>query len=265
MKIIDCIQGTPEWLEARRAKITGSRFKDVLARGNGITRTKYIEMLIKERRTGKVIKGYCDSNMEEGQKQEPAARLHYEKVNNVKVQEVGFIEHTGVDYLNYVGVSPDGLVGDDGGLEIKCPLLKNHKEYIKNNVLPSAHKAQVQGCMWVTERKWWDFVSYCENEEDVEKYWCVRVYRDQKYINELAAAVAVFIDEMVKLKEQSNDFNSGGCSDDEWRNKEINRVLGMCRNGLVQIYRRKAGFRKPLPDKIKQTINKDVEFVYWGK
>jgi len=265
MKIIDCIQGTSEWLDAKRGKVSGSRFKDVLSKGNGITRTKYMQELVKEHKTGKTVKGYCDENMIAGQKSEPIARLHYETVNNVKVQEVGFIEHTGIDYLNYVGVSPDGLAGDDGGLEIKCPLLKTHKEYIEKNVLPSVYKPQVQGNMWVTERKWWDFVSYCENEEDIEPYWCIRVYRDQKYINELAAAVAVFIDEMVKLKEQSNDFNGGGCNEEDWRNKEINRVLGMCRNGLVQIYRRKAGFRKPLPDKIKQVIKQDVEFIYWGK
>lgn len=264
MKIIDCKQGSPEWHKARISKITGSRFKDVLSKGGGATRSKYMQELVKERKTGKPAKGYFDANMEDGQDREPAARLYYEKVNNVKVEEVGFIEHTGVDYINYVGVSPDGLVGEDGGLEIKCPLLKTHKEYIEKNVLPSTYKAQVQGCMWVTERKWWDFVSYCENDEGVESYWSIRVYRDQNYINELAASVAVFIDELVKLKNQPDDF---GCSDDEWKAFAEGkvRVRGMCRNGLVQIARRKYGFKKPLNEKVKNIINGDVDFIMTGQ
>ena len=118
MKIIDCKQGSPEWHKARISKITGSRFKDVLSKGGGVTRSKYMQELIKERRTGKPAKGYFDDNMKDGQDREPAARLCYEKINKVEVEEVGFVEHTGVDYKDYVGVSPDGLIGEEGGLEI---------------------------------------------------------------------------------------------------------------------------------------------------
>lgn len=255
-------QGSPEWLEVRRGKITGSRFKDVLSKGGGVTRSKYMQELIKERKTGKVAKGYFDDNMKDGQDREPAAKLHYEKINNVKIKEVGFIEHNGIDYKNYVGVSPDGLIGEDGGLEIKCPLLITHDDYMTKNVLPSTYKAQVQGNMWVTDRKWWDFVSYCENEQNIEQYWSIRVCRDQKYINELAASISVFIDELVKLKEQSND---SGYSEEEWLTEKDNRVRGMCRNGLVQIFRKKHGFIIPLPKKVKKTINNDVNFIMTGK
>jgi hypothetical protein len=96
------------------------------------------------------------------------------------------------------GASPDGLVGDEGGIEIKCPLPHTHVSYLRAGDVPSKYIPQIQGCLWITGREWWDFMSYHPAMEDL----IVRVYRDEAYIKKLADAVtsAVEIIETETLK-----------------------------------------------------------------
>jgi putative phage-type endonuclease len=238
-------QGTPEWHEARRAKITGTGFSKVLSKKDGKTRTAYMRQLILERKTGVTADGYYDKNMEVGNQTEPQARLYYEKINKVKIEQAGFVDYHPeskvelAEYGNYVGVSPDGLVGTDGGVEIKCPLPKTHLEYMTKNRLPSTYKPQVQGILWVTNRKWCDFISFCPQVEK-QPYWCIRIERDEEYIKNLKTEVSKFIDEMLKMQIEIQDVDpqllidvTGGSNEDDWLLAKQMEIRGKVRHGVV--------------------------------
>jgi hypothetical protein len=134
--------------------------------------------------------------MEEGTETEPQAREYYAGLNGVTVEQIGFIQ-LGDD----IGSSPDGLVGDDGMIEIKCPFPSTHLGYILKGSLPSEYKAQVQGGLWVSGRKWTDFISFDPRVKS-RPFWSIRVERDEKYIGELARAVQVFVEELQTLTEK---------------------------------------------------------------
>ena len=233
------IQGRPEWHAARIGKITGSRFKDVLSR-RGATRANYMRELLLERKTGRAVQGFYNAEMEWGLQTEPQARAYYEKITRTKVEQVGFIDHPLEQYRGYVGVSPDGLLGSAGCIEIKCPNTSTHLEYIAKDVLPSKYVAQVQGVMWVTERRWCEFISFDPRVPE-NPYWHVYVMRDESYINKLAAAVDVFIQEMVEMQKNQTevdpqlliDVTEGGCSDLDWQLKMEQGIRGKCRTLFV--------------------------------
>ena len=190
MQVIDCIQGSDEWFAARLGKVSASNFGKVMAGGAGKTRKSYMMKLVAERLTGERQAGFSNENMENGIEREAEAREYYEALNRVTVEQVGFIE------LNDdVGASPDGLIGDDGGIEIKCPLAATHIETILAKKVPTVYIPQIQGNMWVSERDYWDFVSY---HPFVEGYhlWQMRVKRDEEYIKNLAAKVELFVSEL---------------------------------------------------------------------
>jgi len=181
-------QGSQEWFKVRCGKVTGSGFANILVKGKGKTRTTYMLKLAAERATGVIQPTFQNDAMRWGSETEPQARAYYERVTGNKVEQVGFVE------LNeYVGVSPDGIVGD-GLIEIKCPNTATHIGYLKAGVLPSAYKAQVQGQMWVADKKWCDFVSF--DPRCPEPYFCIRVERDNDYIKTLSEAVEVFVMEL---------------------------------------------------------------------
>lgn len=194
MRIIDCIQGSEEWFQARAGIVTASEFKAVLSKGQGITRKKYMYRLIAERLSGKpIINDFQSKAMEHGTETEERARWNYTLETGNDVDEVGFVK------LNDdVGCSPDGLTGA-GGVEIKCPDVHTHIEYLLNRTLPSQYKAQVQGCMWVCEKETWDFISYDYRIEGKELL-VIPVTRDDKYIANLDAEVNVFLEEMYELE-----------------------------------------------------------------
>jgi putative phage-type endonuclease len=239
-------QGTKEWHEARRGKITGTGFAKVMStRGNA--RIDYMRELLLERKTGKTIGGdFTNEAMEWGTATEPQARKAYEITNHVKVEQVGFIDHPQAMYRGYVGISPDGLVGKDGGLEIKCPF-KKHLEYVSKNRVPPEYFWQVQGSLWVTGRKWWDFVSFDPRIEK-EPYFCIRVERDEAIMRKIGDTVDKFIQDLVDMQRVSKTGidpqeildKTSGCSDEEWekRKKEIDKKLqqvveGKVRHGVV--------------------------------
>jgi hypothetical protein len=180
MKILNHEQGSDEWLISRLGVLTASNFAKLLSpTGKKSTQMEaYVNQLVAEKCTGKVTEFYKSADMERGNELEPEARAMYEFITGNEVFETGLILH---DDLN-VGCSPDGLVGDDGGLEIKCPKPENHVANLRRGSIDMKYYPQVQGCLWITERDWWDFVSFHPEMEIL----IVRVERDDKYINSLA-------------------------------------------------------------------------------
>lgn len=189
-------QGTLEWRAARAGHATASRFADVMAKvklGEAKTRQDYRWELVTERLSGIPLEQYQSKAMRRGNELEPEARAAYEAETGVLVRKVGFLNHPEVQWC---GASPDGLIDDDGGLEIKCP--DNPVIHVQtiHGGMPDEHRPQVQGGMWVTGRKWWDFVSYDPRmPEDLQLY-VQRVKRDDAYIEKLAAEVGVFLGEV---------------------------------------------------------------------
>ncbi len=172
----------------RLGKATGSRFADVLAAGRGLTRRAYATQLALEIITGQPSETYTSPAMELGVEREPVARAQYEALTGNFVTEVGFCLHDSLP----CGVSPDGLIDTNGGLEIKCPKERTHAEYLALPAEPPAYTAQIQGCLWVTGRQWWDFVSFNPAFPPNARLVMRRVLRDDAYIDRLADAVASF-------------------------------------------------------------------------
>lgn len=189
-------QGTPEWLSLRLGKVTASRFKDVMTNGRGGAPSKtaesYMIELAIEKVTGNSLPFFENDAMRHGTETEPQARAMYEVLSGNEVSEVAFIEHN-----EFVGVSPDGLVGNDGLLEIKCPNTKTQVErFLKEIGLPSDYKWQVHGQIWVAEREWCDFLSFDDRIDTAAQYLCTRVYRDDALIKELSDRVERFSGEL---------------------------------------------------------------------
>jgi hypothetical protein len=192
IEIIQCEQSTPEWYEARLGIPTASRFKDVLAKGEGKTRKRYMLDLAGERLTGEPCEGFTNAHMERGKAMEDEARDLYMFMTDTECKCVGFIRN------GDKGASPDSLIGENGMLEIKTKLPALQIECILADKLPSEHVAQVQGALWVAEREWLDFVSYWPKLPLFVK----RIHRDEDYIKNLAAEVAKFNSEMLELIEK---------------------------------------------------------------
>ena len=186
----DCIQGTPEWHECRLGLPTASRFSDLLAKGEGKMRNNYLNELAADIYRGFVeMDSYSNAHMERGKEQESDARKLYAFERAAKPELVGFLRN------GRKGASPDSLIGDDGGLEIKCCIGRIQIERLRRGDLPPEYRAQVQGNLWVSEREWWDFVSY----SPALPLMVTRVYRDEAYIANLAKAVDAFVDELSAL------------------------------------------------------------------
>tara|TARA_Y100000310_G_C20679575_1_gene815119 strand:+ start:2005 stop:2616 length:612 start_codon:yes stop_codon:yes gene_type:complete len=201
MEIIECTQGEDEWLQTRLGKVTASRFKDVISKGRGNapskTREAYMLQLVAELLTDQPQDNFTNAAMEWGTETEPQARATYEFASGLDVVEVGFITHS-----EHIGVSPDGLIGDNGLLEIKCPKTTTHLQRVRGGVFPTEYKAQVQGQLWVSEREWCDFVSFDPRIVGPSSYFCIRVNRDEDYIKELESKVNQFVGEMLTIYEE---------------------------------------------------------------
>ncbi len=190
IQIIDCEQGSPEWFAARAGIPTASEFHTVMAvgkqGGKSVTRVAYLNKLVGEIITGEPMASYSNDDMERGKLMEDEARDLYGMVHGGDVTRVGFIRN------GDKGASPDSLIGDKGGLEIKSAAAHIQIARLLADELPSEHKAQVHGSMWVAEREWWDFVSYCPKLPLFVK----RVYRDEDYIKKLSNEVDLFNTEL---------------------------------------------------------------------
>lgn len=181
-------QGTPEWHQLRCGCPTASRFADILSKGRGsaesVTRRKYLLSVVAERLSNEVAETYSNPHMERGKAFEAEARDLYSFRTGNDVREVAFIRNTQIG----AGASPDGLIGDDGMLEIKTRLPELHLELVLSGGLPPEHKAQVQGQLMVSGRKWVDYVSYWPKLP----LYIVRVERDEEFISLLRANIKVF-------------------------------------------------------------------------
>jgi len=192
----ELIQGTPEWLEARRGKVTASRVADVVAKtksGWGAGRKNYEAQLIAERLTGTVADSFSNAAMQWGTDTEPKARAAYEFDREVDVTEVGFVDHPAIETS---GASPDGLVGEDGMVEIKCPNTATHIDTLLNKKVPKKYITQIMWQLSCCERQWCDFVSFDPRMPEHLNMFVQRVERDDEYIMELETEVALFLAEI---------------------------------------------------------------------
>lgn len=146
--------------------------------------------LVAGRLTGLPQESYKNAAMDWGSETEQEARQYYAALNGVEVRQVGFIARD-----DDVGCSPDGLVGDDGMIEIKCPFSTTHIKYILADKMPAEYVKQVQGNLWVSERKWIDFISF-DPRMSQRRAFIKRVYRDDKAIRELHIGIIMFVDDM---------------------------------------------------------------------
>lgn len=196
-------QRTDEWLAMRAGKFTGSRFSELMAKtrnGWGKSRNNLVATLVQERMTGKCAPTYCNAAMQRGTDLEPEARSAYEAHAGVLVEEVAFIEHPTIPN---VGISPDGLVGDEGLVEIKCPSsMDKHLQARLHGAHAKEYKWQLQGQLWVTGKAWVDAASYDPRWPDAHKLAIVRVEPDPKAHAELAAAVQEAEEEIAAIIQQ---------------------------------------------------------------
>jgi len=189
-------QRTDAWFEARIGKVAASRVADVLAKtksGYSASRDNYMAQLVCERLTKQKAEGFTNAAMQHGTETEPLARLSYEVSQNVLVDEVGFIPHPTIEMS---GASPDGLVNDDGLLEIKCPNTATHIETLLTQSVPTKYFTQMQFQMACTGREWCDFVSFDNRLPEELQLFVKRVPRDDTYIRLMEAEIVQFLAEL---------------------------------------------------------------------
>lgn len=190
------IQGTDEWHAARLGKVTASRISDVMAKtksGYAAARTNYMMELLCQRLTGKREDTYINAAMQRGTELEPAARACYEAETGQMVVECGLADYPLIDGL---AASPDGLVGSDGLLEIKCPNTATHIAFLSSGKPKAEYQWQMLCQMVCTNRDWCDFVSYDDRLPPALQYHCIRFERDEARIAEMLDEVKKFLDEL---------------------------------------------------------------------
>jgi hypothetical protein len=192
-------QGSSEWKKLRLGIPTASSFDEILtSKGEPSKQARdYMYRLAGERVSGQGEEGYTNAAMQRGIDLEPEAIQAYELIKEVKVERVGFCYEE-----NKWGCSPDGLVGDDGMIQIKCPSMAVHVSYLIDNKLPTKYFQQVQGEMFVTGRKWSDFISYFGGL----KILIVRVYRDEIFISKLKENLETFCENLEKTIKEISDI-----------------------------------------------------------
>lgn len=194
-------QGTEAWFLDRLRKVTASKIIDIMPT-NGkyrASRDNYIAQLVCEWLTGQREETYKNAAMQWGTDTEPLARGAYEALTGSMVTEVGFINHPAIDGL---GASPDGLVGDDGCIEIKCPNTATHlRTYIRSEVKKD-YIYQMQTVMMCTDRIWCDFVSYDPRLPDKNAIKIIRFERDDKMIADIISEVESVLTEVEHMMEE---------------------------------------------------------------
>lgn len=201
------IQGTTEWLQARCGLVTASRVADIVAKtksGYSASRANYMAELIAERLTGQPAPSYTNAAMEWGTLNEQGARSAYEFFTDASVIEVGFIKHPTIEQA---GASPDGLVGDDGLVEIKCPNTATHIDTLIGGKVPGKYQTQMLWQMACTGRQWCDFLSYDPRLPANMRTFVKRLHRDDAEIERLETEVRAFLDELSEKIDALNNLN----------------------------------------------------------
>ena len=185
-------QMSPEWYEYRSGRVSASHMSDVMAKGTGITREKYMIRLMLERISGTPGDTYQSASMLWGIENEPLARLAYELNRDCDVVQVGFIDHPSIDMF---GASPDGLI-DEGMIEIKCPDSHTHYQYMTSGKVPGGYMKQMQAQMLCAEKSWVDFISFDPRYPEKHKMFVKRVERDDEMIEKIEDETIRFIEEL---------------------------------------------------------------------
>jgi putative phage-type endonuclease len=192
-------QGTPEWFAQRCGKVTASRVADIIAKtktGAAASRGNYMAQLVAERLTGQPAESFKSAAMQFGADTEPMARMAYETQIGMLVDEVAMIPHPTIEMS---GASPDGLVGHDGLVEIKCPNTSTHIETLLDEKVPGKYVTQMMWQMACTGRAWCDFVSFDPRMPEDMQLFIKRVPRDNEMIASLEAEVVKFLGELDEL------------------------------------------------------------------
>jgi putative phage-type endonuclease len=194
--MLDIVQGSAEWHKQRLGKVTASRVADVIAKtknGYSASRDNYMAQLICERLTQTPTEGFSNAAMQWGTETEPLARKAYEALTFTNVVEVAMIDHP---FIKMSGASPDGLIGSDGLVEIKCPNTATHIETLLTQKVPSKYITQMQWQLACTKRFWCDFVSFDPRLPNHLQLFVKRVERDDAFILETEAEVKKFLAEL---------------------------------------------------------------------
>ena len=214
MTTLEITQGSDAWHQMRLGKITASRIGHIMTKvkvGESAYRKRAKYEIIRERLTGRRIESFKTALMQRGIDLEPLARAKYEHVKNVMIDQIPFVDHPTIPMS---GCSPDGLVGTDGLLEIKCPSPENHLDHILLNgqALIKAYYDQVQWQLVVTQRAWCDLISFDPEMPDHLKMFVVRILADQDWKDKAEAAVIALNAEietiLTNLKEIKNGNNT---------------------------------------------------------
>lgn len=198
MKVIDCEQNSAEWLAARCGSLGASSIADMVAKtrtGWGASRFNLAAKLVCERLTGTPQESYTNAAMQWGHDTEPQARAMYEFMRDVAVQQVGLVLHPSISKSH---ASPDGLVGDDGLIEIKCPNTATHIETLLSEDVEGKYVKQMQWQMACCGRAWCDFVSFDPRLPAEMQMFVQRVRRDDEFIAELEREARLFLAEIDK-------------------------------------------------------------------
>lgn len=190
-------QGSDEWFQTRVGIPGGSSFEDIITTDGKPSKQRdaLLFRLAGERVIGKKEATYQNDAMRRGVELEPEARQVFEMIMQVEVKQCGFVYY---DSRKDRGVSPDGLIGDDAGIEIKCPMLSTHVAYILSGKLPTKYFQQVQGALYVTGRKYWFFMSYYPEL----KPFILRVGRDESFIDKLHESLEKFCSDINDVVEK---------------------------------------------------------------
>jgi len=189
-------QGSDAWFNIRIGKVTASKVADVIAKtqsGYAASRANYMAQLVCERLTGQKGESFTNAAMQHGTETEPLARAAYEALRDVLVDEVGFVSHPTIEMS---GASPDGLVGEDGLIEIKCPNTATHIETLLSESVPNKYYTQMQFQLACTGRKWCDFVSFDNRLPKELQVFVKRVPRDDVYIRLIEDEIVKFLGEL---------------------------------------------------------------------
>ena len=187
MIIVDCVQGEEQWFKEKLGKVSASNASKIITNeGKPSKQYKdYLYTLAAEVITGTRAETYKNANMEMGLEREEESRQLYEIINNVKVEQVGVIYK---DEKKEFLCSPDGIINNEYGLELKNVLPKTQVKYLLNNKLPSEYFSQVQFSLYVTGFKFWDFVSYSPSLKPL----IIRVERDEDFLKLLKVELTMF-------------------------------------------------------------------------
>jgi hypothetical protein len=203
VRFVDCEQNSAKWISARTGRVTASRICDLMATlkrgGEAASRRDYRAELIAERLTGKAESRYLSKEMRYGSEQEPFARTAYEIRSENIVDQVGFVFHPRLDFS---GASPDGLIREDGGVELKCPKSTTHLAYMAAGTVPKEYEDQLLWNMACSEREWWDFVSFDPRLPEKLRLLIVRMPRDEARIGEIERGVMTLNNEIDTVCEQ---------------------------------------------------------------